>query len=80
MANLIRNERVKLLSNWCNTIATAMLTVGVFSPLAATIYGIGTSVKDPDLLSALPWVCICAAIFLHLAGQLGLEWLDEGDE
>jgi hypothetical protein len=80
MANLINNERVKLFANWANTVATAMLTVGVFTPVALKVYGIGEPPKNDILLEWLPIVCICAAIALHLGGQLILDLLVDTDE
>jgi hypothetical protein len=79
MPDMIRNERIKLFCSWCNTIAASIITVGVFTPLALKIYGIG-EVKNPQLLAGLPWVCIVASGILHLAGQWTLEQLDDGDD
>jgi hypothetical protein len=31
-------ERVKLLANWFDRASTAMLTIGIFAPLAAAMY------------------------------------------
>jgi hypothetical protein len=80
MPDLIRNERIKLFSSWCNTIAASIITVGVFTPLALKIYGYGEPARNVDLLADLPWVCICAAVALHLGGQWALEYLDDGDD
>jgi hypothetical protein len=80
MANLINNERVTLFANWTNTVATAILTVGVFTPVAVEVYGIGEPPKNDILLAWLPIVCICAAIALHLGGQWILDLLVDGDE
>jgi hypothetical protein len=80
MPDLIRNERLKLFSSWCNTIAASIITVGVFTPLALNIYGLGEPPKNEDLLAYLPWVCICAAIFLHFGGQMALEYLDDDND
>jgi hypothetical protein len=35
-----RNESLKLVANWANTIATAIMTAGTFVPAAQFIYGI----------------------------------------
>jgi hypothetical protein len=80
MPDQIRNEHIKLFANWTNTVATAMLAVGVFTPLAIKFYGIGEPAKKGDLLVYLPWVCICAAVALHLGGQLILELMDDDDD
>jgi hypothetical protein len=50
---MIRNERLKLLATRTNQLATALVTVGVFTPLAARIYGIGGQPTHQDLLNAL---------------------------
>jgi hypothetical protein len=80
MPDLIRNERIKLFSSWCNTIAASIITVGVFTPLALKIYGFGEPPKNADLLAGLPLVCIGAAIILHFGGQWALEYLDDGND
>jgi hypothetical protein len=54
--------------------------VGVFTPLAIKFYGIREPAKNADLLVYLPWVCICAAVALHLGGQLILELMDDDDD
>jgi hypothetical protein len=69
MPDLIGNERIKLFASWCNTIAASIITVGVFTPLAINIYGLGEPPKNAELLAGLPWVCICAAVALHLGGR-----------
>jgi hypothetical protein len=79
MADLIRNERLKLFATWTNQLATAVLTAGVFAPLAADLYGIGQETSHIALLAGLPYVGIFGAIVLHLSGQLAIEFLDEGE-
>jgi hypothetical protein len=80
MSNLIRNERVKLLANWLNTIATGVITVGIFTPLVLRIYEIGEPTKNDSFVNALLVVCIAAALGIHLLGQLLLEALDDDDD
>jgi hypothetical protein len=80
MRGVIRNERLKFLANWFNAIATAVLTVGAFTPLAVTLYGIGEPPKNSDLLFYLPHVCIVGAIALHLLGHLFLLGLVNSDD
>lgn len=57
MVDLIRNERIKLTATIVNSIAAAVVTVGVLTPLAVRVY---TNVQPPadtlDLLFALPYV------------------------
>jgi hypothetical protein len=76
MPDVVRNERVKLAAGWCNAIATAILTVGVFTPLALMLYGIGEPPKNGDLLFYLPYVCMAGALALHLLGHGVLHFLD----
>jgi hypothetical protein len=80
MPDLIRNESIKLFAGWCNTMATSIMTVGVFTPLALKIYGIGEPAKNADFLAFLPWICIGAALLLHVGGQAALNYLDDGDD
>jgi hypothetical protein len=80
MADQIRNEHIKLFANWCNTIAVGIITVGVFTPLAVQLYGIGEQLKRADLLNYLAWICVLAAVALHSIAQWALEALDVGDD
>jgi hypothetical protein len=52
MSNLIRNERVKLLANWLNTIATGVITVGIFTPLVLRIYEMDEPTKNDSFVNA----------------------------
>jgi hypothetical protein len=80
MSNLGKIESLKLAANFANGLAIALITVGVFGPVAALIYGSAAIAVEADLLWQLPLVCICLAIGLHLAGQWFLTVLDEIDE
>ena len=80
MSEQVRNERIKFVASWCNAIATGILTVGVFTPMAVKLYGIGEPPKNGDLLSYLPYVCIAGAFILHLLGHWFLHVLDESHD
>jgi hypothetical protein len=80
MADQIRNEHIKLFCNWCNAIAAAIVTVGVFTPLAVRLYGLGEQHGNADIANGLFWVCIIAAVTLHLMAQWALEALDDSDD
>ncbi|HEY0330448.1 MAG TPA: hypothetical protein VGC77_15295 [Rhodopseudomonas sp.] len=80
MPSPARIERIKLIANFCNTIAAALLTVGVFTPIALQVYGFGDPPRHSDLLVAVPVVCLCACVALHLLGQWALEALDDPDD
>lgn len=77
MVNVVKNERVKLSAAILNTIAAAVVTVGVLTPLAVSLY---TQIQPPPdsarLLAAMPYVCMGIAGFLHCAGWAVLGLLD----
>ena len=78
MVNLVRNERVKLSATIVNTIAAAVITVGVLTPLAVRLY---TQVQPPpdtlELLAFMPYLCIAAALALHILGWAILGLMDD---
>jgi len=63
----IDTERVKLLANWFDRASTAMLTIGVFAPLAAAIYG-----PPAQTIPALVYAFGCVFWF---SGAYLLHWL-----
>jgi len=65
----ILNERLKLLANWGNTLATGILTIGSFIPAAQFIYGILPDTTEASLVWISAVVCIPVGISIHLAGQ-----------
>ena len=77
MVDVIRNERVKLTAGILNTIAAAIVTVGVLTPFAVSLY---MQLQPPpgsaNLLTAMPYVCIGAAIFLHCTSLAVLRLMD----
>jgi hypothetical protein len=64
-----RNERLKLTANWANTLATAIITIGTFVPLAQYVYGILPANADPVMVYGSAMVCIGAGWLIHLLGQ-----------
>jgi hypothetical protein len=80
MPDLVRTEQYKLFASLMNTFAGATVTVGVFTPLAVTIYGIGEPPKNIYLLNGLPLICMGIALGLHIIGQLALKRLETGDD
>lgn len=72
----IRNERLKLFATWCNTIATAIWTVGAFIPAAQFIYGILPAKIDETLVYGLGLGCMGLGIIIHLLGQWTLGALE----
>jgi len=80
MADLRRNEHAKLAANWCNTLATAVVTVGILTPIAARLYGLAALKTDHLNESDLFVICVCVAVALHLTGQGMLELLRDTDD
>ena len=64
-----RNERLRLAANWANTLATAVVSVGVFVPIAQAVYGFLPQNTNPTLVYASAPICLGAGLLLHLAGQ-----------
>ncbi|WP_172122753.1 MULTISPECIES: hypothetical protein [unclassified Devosia] len=70
--SLIFNERTKLLANAMDRASTACLTVGVFAPVAAIVYGAtGTAMASwAFVLGTISW--LSAAAILHIVARLTL--------
>ena len=64
-----RNERLKLVANWTNTLATATITAGTFVPLAQFVYGVLPSNTPALLVYGSGLVCIVTGVLIHLVGQ-----------
>jgi hypothetical protein len=77
MNKTVLNERLKLLANWCNTVAAALVTTGVLGPIFAIIYGLSPKALDPALVFTSSLVCILVSAALHLAGRSFLDGLQE---
>jgi uncharacterized membrane protein len=73
----VRNERRKLSANWCNTLATAVLTAGTFAPLAAIFYELTNSAVDRRFLFSAAGVCGAGGFALHFCGRFLLGRLEE---
>jgi len=67
MVSPVEAERVKLLANWFDRASTAMLTIGIFAPLAAAIY-----TQPSGTISTLVYAFGCIFWF---AGAYLLHWL-----
>lgn len=67
----IQNERLKLTANWFNTLATAVLTAGLFVPAAQFLFGVLPANTDAGL-----GICILAGVDLHFAAQWTLGGLE----
>jgi hypothetical protein len=71
-----RNESLKLVANWANTIATAIMTAGTFVPAAQFIYGILPQNANLTVVYGSGVICIGAGILIHLGGQWFLRGLE----
>jgi membrane protein YdbS with pleckstrin-like domain len=83
MANERRNERIKLLGNWCNAGSIAVITVGVIVPIVGGIYKwFQTADPAKPMVETAPVVAIwlIVGLCIHGLGHLFLEGLVEADD
>lgn len=71
-----QNERFKLAANWFNTLATAIMTAGLFVPAAQFIFGFLPAETDTTLVYATGGVCFLVGLGLHFLGQWTLGGLE----
>lgn len=73
-----RDEKIKLTANYLNTMAGALLTIGVLGPLIAVVLNLGDAQAKvpPWLLFASCAFCAVASYAIHLAAQRILDELD----
>lgn len=72
-----RNERRKLSATFCNTIAAALLTVGVFAPAVALVLHVEDSRTNALTLIGMFLVALTISGTFHLGGRRILERLEE---
>ena len=72
--NLIHNERTKLLAGWLDRASTAVLTIGMITPLAGLLIGLSLP-RVLLFLAAYFWLTV--SLGLHLAARLVLGRLRE---
>jgi hypothetical protein len=77
MNKTVRNERHKFTASWLNAVATALMAAGVFAPVAAQIYGFGSSRADVTQVFVSSAVCVAVSLVLHLIGRHLLGGLEE---
>ncbi|MDB5616603.1 hypothetical protein [Tardiphaga sp.] len=73
-------ERIKLGATACNTLGTALITVGVFTPLA--LKATSMEVISPERWTLIYWwmgISIFAALLLLVVGQMVLKLLELND-
>jgi hypothetical protein len=64
-----RNEHLKLMANWLNTMATAVMTAGTFIPAAQFLFGILPQGADLGLIYGTGAICFGTGVLIHLLGQ-----------
>lgn len=74
---LVHNERTKLIANWLNALAVALVAAGVFAPIAAVIYGLSQMPQRDLPLSLVILSCFAGGVFLHWSGRALLGRLRE---
>ena len=67
-----RNEHMKLVANWCNTLATGVITAGVFVPIAQEIFNILPKDTDFGLVAGIGVVCFAVGLGIHIVAHLFL--------
>ncbi len=77
MVDVVWNERVRATATILNALATAVITVGVLTPLAVRLY---MDVRPPpgslELLAAMPYICAGVAVALYFLGLWILGLMD----
>jgi hypothetical protein len=74
---LIHNERTKLMANWFNALAAALVTAGVFAPIVALFYRLSPVSADGSPLLLVTFGCIAGGVSLHWLGRALLGRLRE---
>ena len=69
------NEHLKLVANWANTVATAIITAGTFIPAAQYIFNILPANTETGLVFGTGLICIGCGLAIHLFGHLFLGGL-----
>ena len=65
----IRNERRKLVANFCNIVSSAVIVSGGFGPLVTLLYSRLFDGTDPALIFVGPLVRLLVGGGIHLYGQ-----------
>jgi hypothetical protein len=70
-----RNEHLKHIAGWFNTLAAGIVTAGTFVPAAQFIFNLLPAGIDNGLVVGLGVVCIGAGCIIHLLGHILLGGL-----
>jgi hypothetical protein len=73
--SLVHNEQTKLAANAIDRASTACLAVGVFGPLAATLYDFGGTAGHGTILAVGSLFWLAAAGLLHIMAHRVLRRL-----
>jgi len=63
------NEHLKLVANWLNTVATAIIAAGAFVPAAQFVFGVLPPGANPIAVYGMGLICIGSGVLIHLAGH-----------
>jgi hypothetical protein len=80
MPGPVQTEQTKLFANLLNAVAVSVSTVGVFTPTAIIVYGIGEPPKNASFLSGLVCVFLAFSLLLHILAQRVLRNLEADDD
>jgi hypothetical protein len=69
MHQVVLNERLKLIANFFNTVAAAILTTGVVAPIISFVFGFAPKNVDPALVLTTVLICGLVSYALHLGGR-----------
>ena len=80
MANERRNERIKLIGSWCNTLSASVITLGTAAPIIVGVYD-WFRILDParPLVDnwQIPVFWLMTGLAIHIIGQIALELIIE---
>lgn len=76
VSQTVRNERLKLIANFCNIVASAIIATGTLGPLITFLYSKLFADADPALILTGGLVCLLVGGGIHLAGQSVLGGLE----
>jgi MFS-type transporter involved in bile tolerance (Atg22 family) len=74
-----RNEKRKLAALWCNGVSIASVAIGIFSPIAGTIFDPERARRSFDALGFTLLGSMMAALILLAAGRTRLNRLEDAE-
>jgi hypothetical protein len=77
MADVIRNERVKLTATWLNNTAVAVMSLGVLTPTFLWMFRSNdAAMTDSASTGSGILICMAVSIFLNWLGRFVLRSMD----